>query len=217
MTLIHSFYEPEDSVVLGERHTRRSRKEFLAFVGLWVPVDNGMVAFTRTGGDLLENEFLSAWNFQQRKIFNWRADENQIVVFGVVQRKEASSLEPDAAVKKAENAIEFVNGQNLADAGIVVENIGVAIMRRIAVTHARLGPADKSGVAENDPRLFRPRGETSPKNSKRGRDWFSFTREAHGSRSAGRQQPDDNGDGGGQEYGKGDDFCAPPALRTLLQ
>jgi hypothetical protein len=121
---VYALNESEHSVVLSERHAGRSCKEFLALVGLRVPVDNGMVALAGAGSKLLENEFLSAGNLQKRKILHGRTNENQIVILGVVQRKETSSFDADAAAEQAEDAIELMDCQDFANAGVVVENVG---------------------------------------------------------------------------------------------
>ena len=85
-------------------------------------IQYGKISFARAGVKSPENKFLRSRNIEQREIFRGRADENQVVVLGVVQREQGSALNPDRTIEERENMVEFMNGQHLSHAGVVVEN-----------------------------------------------------------------------------------------------
>src|SRR5260370_14972707 len=118
------------------------------------------------GNDLFEGEFLSGRQLQEGQIFRRRANEDEVVVLGVIQRKQATALDTNLLMKFAENAIESVNGQDFADPGVVIQDHRAGIPGSIVVAHANVGPADKGGVAEDHPRVLAAREKAFPDNPK---------------------------------------------------
>ena len=62
---------------------------------------------SRGAGAIAKNELLSAGNLEQGEILRGRTDENQIVVLGVVERKQGAALHSDLAVEESEDAVQF--------------------------------------------------------------------------------------------------------------
>ena len=89
-------------------------------------VDDFRIAFAGAGFDAVKDEFLRAGNFEQSEIFQRRADENQIVVLGIVEREQAATLDAQVAMESVEERVEFVDGDDFADAGVVIEDRAVA-------------------------------------------------------------------------------------------
>src|SRR5215471_6169397 len=163
--------ECDDGEVFGQRHSRRRCQILIRFPCLRVFVDDFHISGTRPGLNLLKDKFTSAWNLLQSQILRRRANENQVVVFCVVQRKKASSLNPQGLVECSENQIQIVNRKNLSDASVMIKNRTLSILGGVVIPHARIGASDEGGIAENDPRFFGTRGKTSPEdtNWRRGR------------------------------------------------
>src|SRR5207302_7067215 len=125
-----------------------------------------------------KNKFLGSWNFQQCQVLERRADKDQIVVLSVVQGKKTAAFYPDLPMEQSENAIEFVDGQYFANAGVVVQNKAALIFDGIVIAHARFRPTDECRVAENHPGLFLSGHKSIPEDSKRGRSHFALSRQA---------------------------------------
>src|SRR6266436_1192786 len=105
-------------------------------------VDNGLVAFARSGSHAAENEFLSSRDFQQRQILERRADEDQVIVLCVVEGKQTAALYANLPVQQSENAVQFMDSQNLAHTGVMVQNKAALVLCGVVVAHARFGAAD---------------------------------------------------------------------------
>src|SRR5260370_6506210 len=128
-------------------------------------VDDSDVASPHTRCDLLENKLLGAEDFEGRRVFRWRADQDQIIVFCIVQRKKAASLDAKILVQRAKYLVECMLGQNFADSSVVVQDWRFRVARCIEVAHAGIRPANESRVTENNPRLLRAREETLPEDA----------------------------------------------------
>src|SRR5579862_7244091 len=57
-----------------------------------------------------------------------------------------------------------MDGQHLAHPGIVIQDKGAGIARRVEVPHPSLRTAHKASIAEDDPRLLWTAHKTVPKN-----------------------------------------------------
>src|SRR5436309_12781879 len=102
-------------------------------------------------------------------MFRRRANEDEIVVLGVIERKQATALDANLLMKFCENSIESVHRQHFADSGVMIRDHGPGIPGTIVVAHANVRPADEGGVAEDDPRLLRPSHQASPETVKSNR------------------------------------------------
>ncbi len=72
--------------------------------------------------DFLEHEILRAREFQEREVFGRRTDENEIVVFGIVQGEQASSLDANLLAQLPKDLIQSVHGDHFSDSRVVVED-----------------------------------------------------------------------------------------------
>src|ERR1700722_238830 len=127
-------------------------------------VEYGKISFARSSVEAAENEFLSSGNIPQSEILRGRADENQVVVLGVVERKQGSALHAQRAIKQFEDVVELMDGEHFAYAGVMIKNKSARVGCGIEVAHASFRPADKTAVAEDHPRLLRAGREAIPKN-----------------------------------------------------
>src|ERR1700746_960474 len=109
-----------------------------------------------SGSNLFERELLRIRQFQERKVFRRRANENEVVVLGVIQGKEAAALDADWLMKSSKNIIKSMYRQHFAHPGVMIEDHRAGILGSIVVAHANVGASDKGGVAEDDPRFLRP-------------------------------------------------------------
>src|ERR1051325_2679351 len=123
-------------------------------------VDDFHSAHAATRSDLFEDEFLSIWQLQKGQVFRRRANENEIVVLGIVQGKQTTALDANLLMKFSENTIESVNGQHFADSRVMIKDRRAGVLGAIVIAHADVWSAYKSGVAEDNPRLLRA-GEKS--------------------------------------------------------
>src|ERR1700719_4169021 len=112
-------------------------------------VDNGLVALARSRSHAAENDFLSPRDFEQRQVLESGADEDQVVVLCVVEGKQAATLYANLPVQQSENAVQFMDRQDLAHTGVMVQNKAALVLYGIVIAHARFGPAHKRRVAEN--------------------------------------------------------------------
>lgn len=83
-------HEHDDRIVIAQRLLRRRRQKRFLLVGLWMRIYNRQVALARTRRNTFEYEFSRARSFQRREIFRGRADEDQVVIFGVVSWDQSS-------------------------------------------------------------------------------------------------------------------------------
>src|SRR5437588_12526090 len=89
---------------------------------LRVQVDDRKIPSSRTRIKPLKNKLLRAGYIAQRQIFRRRADKNQIVVLGIVQREQATTLDPNLPVQRCEYPIEIMYRQHFSHSGVMVEN-----------------------------------------------------------------------------------------------
>src|SRR5579859_7334817 len=136
-------------------------------------VEDGEISLARAGVESLENKFLRSGNIQEREILRWRADENQVVIFGVIEREQGAALDPNRPIEEPKHQIELVDRQHLSDPGVMIEDEGARIGCGVEVAHPGLGPSYKVAVAEDDPGLLRAVHETIPKNLIGSGDWLA--------------------------------------------
>src|SRR5258708_3286990 len=121
---------------------------------------HGAHAWSRS--NLFEGEFLSGWQLQEGEIFRRRANEDEVVVFGVVQGKQAAGVDGNLLMKFSKNVIQGMHRQHLTDSGVEVRDYRAGILSTIVVAHANVRPADEGCVAEDDPRLLGSGEKPSP-------------------------------------------------------
>src|SRR5690349_25150111 len=85
-------------------------------------IDNLHSAHAGPGSDLLKNKLLSVRQLQKRQVLRGRTYEDEIVVLGVVQGKQAAQLDANLLAMLLENIVESVKGQNFAHSRVVVRN-----------------------------------------------------------------------------------------------
>src|SRR5258706_13389084 len=152
---------------------RRSREVHRRFTRLRMSIDDSHVAGPRTVCDLLENKVLGAEDFEEGRVFCWCADQDQVVVFFVVEREKAASLDPKILVQRVKYLVKRMHSQDLADSSVVIQDECVRVAGRIEITHPSIWPANESRVTENDPRLLGAREETLPEDTVgQGRGWL---------------------------------------------
>ena len=65
-----------------------------------------------------------------------------------------------------EEAIEFVNGNHFAYAGVVIEDrMAIDVSLRIVIAQGDFRAADELGVAKDDPGLILPRDKAVPEDA----------------------------------------------------
>src|SRR5258708_18070443 len=151
---VESGDEGEQSVIFGEERIGRGREIEFLFAWLRVDVKNGKVALAGTFGYALEDEFVGSRNFQQVEIFGGRTYENQVGILGVIEGEETAAFHAKIAAQKAEDLIEAVDGDDFADAGVMIPDDVFRIAGGIEIAHAGFGAADESGVAKDQPGFF---------------------------------------------------------------
>src|SRR5258708_17072420 len=109
-------------------------------------IDDLHGAHKRPGSNLLEDKFLRVRQLQEGQIFRRRADEDEIVVFCVIQGKQAAALYANLLMELSENIIESVYRQHFADSGVVIRDYRAGIPSTIEVAHASVRPADEGCV-----------------------------------------------------------------------
>src|SRR5713226_3204893 len=129
-------------------------------------IDDLHGAHARPRSNLLEGEFFRVRQLQEGQVFRRGPHEDEIVVFGVIQGKQATPLDTNLLVKLPENTIEGVNRQHFADSGVMIQNRGAGIPGAIVVAHANVRPANKGRVTEDDPWLLRTGEKALPENVK---------------------------------------------------
>src|SRR5439155_24688399 len=146
---------------------------------LRVQIDNRKIPSSRTRIKALKNKLLRAGYIAQRQIFRRRADKNQIVVLGIIQREQAPTLDPYLPVQRCQNAIKIMHRQHLSHPSVVIENEITRVASCIEVAHARFRTSNESPIAENDPRLLRTGEEYAPECSKYRRGHLALPRGSH--------------------------------------
>src|SRR5258708_19676887 len=146
---IESGDEGEQSVIFGEKRIGRGREIEFLFARLRVDVENGEVAFAGTFGYALEDEFAGSRNFHQVEVFGWQTYETHILILGVIEREETAAFHAKIAAQKAEDLIEAVDGDDFADAGVMIPDDVFRIAGGIVIAHAGFGATDERGVAKD--------------------------------------------------------------------
>src|SRR5258708_40064571 len=178
-------------------------------------IDDFHVAGAWTRGNLLENKFLSTRNVQEREVFRRRADKNQVVVLGIVQREEAATLYANELVKRGEDGVQLVDCQHFTYACVVIQDLRFRIRCRVVITHAPVGPPRKRRVAENHPGLFGAGKKALPENMKRRGCRVNFGARFRIGIVPREQQRGQTSDGNSEKYGEDDDGDHPVARRLL--
>src|SRR6266480_1643701 len=133
---------------------------------LRVQIDDRKIPSSRTRIKALKNKLLRAGYIAQRQIFRRRADKNQIVVLGIVQREQAPALDPYLPVQRGEYPIEIMYRQHLSHPGVVIENQVTRVARRIEIAHSRFRASNELPIAKDHPRLLRAGKKSAPERSK---------------------------------------------------
>src|SRR6266478_3426971 len=128
--------------------------------------DDRQIALARPGTNPLKDKLLGARNLEQGEVFRRRTNENQVIVFRVVEGEQAPALHTKAPVKGCKSVIETVHGQDFTDTGVVVPKHIPRIPGRIVVAHAGLRAAHEGCIAEDGPRLFRSSEKAPPESVK---------------------------------------------------
>src|SRR5437868_14729946 len=97
---------------------------------------------------------MGAGDIKQRQVFRGRTHKDQIVVLGIVQRKQTASLYANLAVQLTKNVVQSIDRQHLAHPGVMVVDGLSRIRRGIEVAQSSLCTPDESAVAESHPRFF---------------------------------------------------------------
>src|ERR1051325_8065968 len=118
-------------------------------------VDDFHSAHAATRSDLFEDEFLGIWQLQKGQVFRRRANENEIVVLGIVQGKQTTALDANLLMKFSENSIESVNGQHFADSRVMIKDRRAGVLGAIVIANADVWSASQSGLAQVNPRRRR--------------------------------------------------------------
>src|SRR5258707_15759919 len=103
---------------------RRSRQVRRRFTRLRMSIDDSHVAGPRTVCDLLENKVLGAEDFEEGRVFCWGAGQDQVVVFCVVEREKAASLDPKILGERVKYLVEGMDGQDPPDSRVVIQDEG---------------------------------------------------------------------------------------------
>src|ERR1700721_3070603 len=111
-----------------------------------VEVEDGQVSLARPGIETVKDKFLGSRDIEQTQIFGGRADENQVVVLGVIQREQGAAFDANGTIEKIEDPIELVDRQDLSHPGVVVENEGALVGRGIEVAHSCLRSSHKAAI-----------------------------------------------------------------------
>src|SRR5258708_8878549 len=130
---------------------RRSREVHRRFTRLRMSIDDSHVAGPRTVCDLLENKVLGAEDFEEGRVFCWCADQDQVVVFCVVEREKAASLDPKILVQRVKYLVKRMHGQDLAASSVVIQDECVRVPPRIEITHPGICPATETPVTATHP------------------------------------------------------------------
>src|SRR5260370_6563890 len=153
-------------IVFGQALVRGRRKKLFRLARSGMRIDDLHGAHAGPRSNLLEGEFFRVRQLQEGQVFRRGPHEDEIVVFGVIQGKQATPLDTNLLVKLPENTIEGVNRQHFADSGVMIQNRGAGIPGAIVVAHANVRPANKGRVTEDDPWLLRTSEKALPENVK---------------------------------------------------
>src|SRR5258706_5424924 len=113
---------------------RRSREVHRRFTRLRMSIDDSHVASPHTVCDLLENKLLGAEDFEEGRGFWGCADQNQVVVFCVVEREKTASLDPQILVQRVKYLVKRMHRQDLADSTVGIQDEGGSLAGPIVIT-----------------------------------------------------------------------------------
>src|SRR5216683_1827161 len=122
MSCIQPPLERHNRVILRQAFGWGCRNILFRFSRLWVHVGDFHGPFGNAGSDLLEDEALSVGNLEENQVFYRRTDENEIVIFGIVQREQATAFDANTLVKLRKDVVQSMDGENFADSGVVIQD-----------------------------------------------------------------------------------------------
>ena len=99
---------------------------------------------------------MNSWvlgEFQEGEVLRRRTNEDEIVVFGIVEGKQASAFDTNWLMKTGQDVIQGMNCEHFADSGVVIQDYSAGIPGPIVIAHTDIGPAHKCCIAEDDPGL----------------------------------------------------------------
>ena len=68
-------------------------------------IDDRQVAFAVGPAPIVGKQIHGYWEFRQGEVFRRRAQEDQVIIFDVVEREQAAALYPNLPVQRAEDLV----------------------------------------------------------------------------------------------------------------
>src|SRR5207245_9029932 len=90
---IEDSVQRNDGIIFRDGLIRGRGKIGFRFTRFGMNIDNLDVAGTRTGRDLLKYELVGTGDFKKREILRRGSNENQIIIFCVIQGEQAAALD----------------------------------------------------------------------------------------------------------------------------
>src|SRR4051812_44213215 len=94
------------------------------------------------------------------------------MIFSVIEREQAATLNTQVTVQGSEDPIQFVNSQDLSDTGVVIENWPRRIASAVEIAHPGFRAPNKSAIAKDHPGIFGAGKERLPESREYG--WNVF-------------------------------------------
>ncbi len=82
----------------------------------------GQISLARSGIQPLENKLARSGQIDQAEILRRRTHENQIIVLGVVQRKQRTTLDSKRTVEQVEDMVQLVDRENFSYTRVVIKD-----------------------------------------------------------------------------------------------
>src|ERR1700682_2798029 len=141
MRRIQASLKRDDGIVFRQGLVRRRRQKLLWLAGTRMKIDDLHGAGARSRGELFEDEFLGVGEFQEREVLRRRTDEDEIVVFGIIEGKQASALDTNWLMKTGQDVIQGMHREHFADSRVVIQDYSAGIPGPIVIAHTGIGPA----------------------------------------------------------------------------
>src|SRR6266436_7250069 len=122
MSCIQPPLERHNRVIFRQGFGRACCNILFRLSRLWVHVGDFHGSFGNARWDSLEDEALSVWNLEENQVFYRRTDENEIVIFGIVQREQATAFDANTLAKLRKDVVQSMDGENFADSGVVIQD-----------------------------------------------------------------------------------------------